>query len=97
MYRYAFSFTMKLTITLLQRVATFYMWKVKQKDGGINRNTFDCCYGYYVTTNQLTKINKSCWPDFTSLPCHSVFKSFSKVTICYCISLRLVKVSSLEI
>ena len=79
MYRYAFSFTMKLTATLLQRVATFYMWKVKQKDDGINRNTFGCCYGYYVTTNQQTKINKSCWPDFTSLHVIVFSKAFQKL------------------
>ena len=35
MYKYTFSFTLKLTTTLLQKLATFYMWKVKQKDDGM--------------------------------------------------------------
>ena len=45
---------MKLTTTLLQKLATFYMRNVKQKDDGMNKNTLYCCYGEYVTTNQQT-------------------------------------------
>ena len=32
MYRYTFSFILKLTTTLLQKLATFQMCNVKQKD-----------------------------------------------------------------
>ena len=39
MYRYTFSFTLKLTATLLQKFATFHMWNVKQKDNGMDQNT----------------------------------------------------------
>ena len=35
MYRYTFRFTLKLTTTILQNLATFYMWNVKQKDDGM--------------------------------------------------------------
>ena len=52
MYRYNFSFTLKLATTLLQKLATFHMWNVKQKDDGMDQNTIHCCYGEYVTTNQ---------------------------------------------
>ena len=52
MYRYNFSFTLKLTTTLLQKLATFHMWNVKQKNDGMDQNTIHCCYGEYVTTNQ---------------------------------------------
>ena len=38
MYRYTFSFTLKLTNTLLQELATFYMWNVNQNDDGIDQN-----------------------------------------------------------
>ena len=54
MYRYTFSFTLKLTTTLLQKLATFHMWNVKQKDDGIDQNTLHCCYGEYVTAKQQT-------------------------------------------
>ena len=54
MYRYAFSFTLKLTTALFQKLATFRMWNVKQKDDGIDQNTFHGCYSEYVTTNQQT-------------------------------------------
>ena len=55
---------MKLTTALLQKLATFHMWNVKQKDDGIDQNTLHCSYGEYVTTNEQT-----CCPDFASLPC----------------------------
>ena len=42
---------MKLRTKIVQKLATFFMWNVKQKDDGIDQNTL-CCYGYYVTTNQ---------------------------------------------
>ena len=54
MYSYTFSFTLKLTTTLLQKLATFYVWIVKQKDDEMDQNTLHCCYGNYVTTNQQT-------------------------------------------
>ena len=54
MCRYTFIFTLKLTTALLQKLATFHMWNVKQKDDGIDQNTFHCSYGEYVTTNQQT-------------------------------------------
>ena len=53
MYRYTLSFILKLTTTLLQKLATFHMWNVKLKDGGMDQNTLHCCYGEHVTTNQL--------------------------------------------
>ena len=34
MYRYAFGFATKLTTTLLEKIAIFNMWNVKQKDDG---------------------------------------------------------------
>ena len=54
MYRYTFSFTLKLATTLLQKLGTIYMWNVKQKDDGMDQDTLHCCYGKYVTTNQQT-------------------------------------------
>ena len=85
MYRY--NFTLKLTTTLFQKLATLYMWNVKQKDDGMGQNTLHCRYGEYVTTNQQTWINKTCCHDFASLhvtlrlymshcvsTCHIVFK-----------------------
>ena len=35
MYKYTFSFTLNLTTTLLQKLATFCTWNVKQKDDGM--------------------------------------------------------------
>ena len=54
MCRYAFSFALKLTTTLLQKLAAFHMRNVKKKDDGIDQNTLHCCYGEYMTTNQQT-------------------------------------------
>ena len=54
MYRHTFSFTLKLTTTLLQKLATFHMWNVKQKDDGIDQNTLHCCYGEYVAAKKQT-------------------------------------------
>ena len=54
MYTYTFSFTLKLTTTLLQKLAIFYMWNVKQKDNGMDQNTPHCYYSEYVTTKQQT-------------------------------------------
>ena len=54
MYRYTFSFTLKLATTLLQKLGTIYMWNVKQKDDGMDQDMLHCCYGKYVTTNQQT-------------------------------------------
>ena len=34
-----------------------------KKNHGMHQNTFQCCYGDCVTTNQQTKIIKSCWRD----------------------------------
>ena len=52
--RYVFSFTLKLKHLLLQKLATFYMWNLKQKDDGVNQSTAHCCYGDYMTMNQQT-------------------------------------------
>ena len=65
MYGYTFSFTLKLANSLLQKLATFYIWNVKQKDDGVDQNTLHCCYGDYMTTNQ--QIDKTCWRDFVKL------------------------------
>ena len=32
MYRYTFSFALKLITALLQKLAIFYIWNIKQKD-----------------------------------------------------------------
>ena len=39
MYRHAFRFRLKLTATLLQKLATFYMWNGKQKGDGMDQDT----------------------------------------------------------
>ena len=54
MYRYIFSFTLKLITALLQKLAIFHIWNVKQKDDGMDQNTLHCCYDEYVATNQQT-------------------------------------------
>ena len=38
-FRYTFSFTLRLTSTLLQKLAKFYMWNVKQEDDGMNQKS----------------------------------------------------------
>ena len=40
MYRYTFIFTLKLITALLQRLAIFYTWNVKQRNDGFDQNTF---------------------------------------------------------
>ena len=52
MYRYIFSFTLRLITTLLQKLGIFHICNVKRKDDGIDQNTLYCCYDEYVTTNQ---------------------------------------------
>ena len=37
MYRYTFSFTLKLITALLQKLATFYIWNIKQKDDEMDK------------------------------------------------------------
>ena len=54
MYRYIFSFTLKLITTLLQKLAIFHISNAEQKDDGIDQNTLHCCYDEYVATNQQT-------------------------------------------
>ena len=54
MYRYTFSFTLKLTTTLLQKLATFHMWNTKQKEDGMDQNAMHSWFGKYVTINQQT-------------------------------------------
>ena len=54
MYRYIFSFTLKLITTLLQKLTIFHIWNVIQKDDGMEQNTLYCRYDEYVTTNQQT-------------------------------------------
>ena len=54
MYRYNFSLTLKLTTTLLQKLAIFYIWNVKRKDDGMEQNTLYNCDDEYVATNQQT-------------------------------------------
>ena len=96
MCRYAFSFALKLTTTLLQKLATFHMRNVKKKDDGIDQNTLHYCYGEYMTTNQQTWIKKTCCRDFESLPSDLTFKDLLKFIIFRWISLSLVKLSWLE-
>ena len=52
MYRDILSFTLKLTATLLQKLATFCTSNVKQNDHWMDQNTPHCCYSDYVTTNK---------------------------------------------
>ena len=54
MYRYVFSFTLKLITTLLQKLAIFHIWYVKQKDDGMDQNTLHCFYNEHVATYQQT-------------------------------------------
>ena len=68
------------------------MWNVKHKDDRMDQKTLHYCYGNYMITNQQTLTNKIYWHDFASLPCHIVFKDFSKIITCYLISLSLIKV-----
>ena len=49
-----FSFTLKLITTLLQKLAIFHIWNVKQKGDGIDQNILFCCYDEYVATNKQT-------------------------------------------
>ena len=51
MYRYIFNFTLKLITTLLQKLAIFHIWNVKQKNDGMDQNTLHCCNDNYVGTN----------------------------------------------
>ena len=81
MYRHTFSFTLKLTIELLQKLTTFYVCNVKQKDYRMDHSTFHCCYSEFVTRNQQTYINKTFCRYFASLPCHITFKDMSKFII----------------
>ena len=50
-YRYTFSFTLKLTNAPHQKLVTFYMFNEKQDDG-MDQKTLSCCYGDDVTKNQ---------------------------------------------
>ena len=43
MYRYIFSFTLKLITTLLQKLAIFHIWDVKQKDNKLDESTLHWC------------------------------------------------------
>ena len=54
MYRYIFSFTLKLITATLQKLANFIHGNVRQKDDGMDQNTLHCCYDEYMTTNQQT-------------------------------------------
>ena len=54
MYTYIFNFTLKLITTLLQKLAIFHIWNVKQKDDGMDQNILYCCYDQYVATNEQT-------------------------------------------
>ena len=90
MYRCNFSFRMNLTATLLQNLASFYMWNVKYKDDGMDQNTLHCRYDDQVTMNHQTQRNKTWWRDFVSLPCHIVWKRLSKLITCYWISVNFV-------
>ena len=37
MYKYTFSFTLKLITALLQKLTTFYIWNIKQKDDEMDK------------------------------------------------------------
>ena len=63
----------------------------------MNQNKLQFRYSDYVNASQQTEINKIFWRDYSSLPYHVVFKDLQKRAIYYWISLRLVKVSCLEI
>ena len=52
MYRCIFSFTSKLITTLLQKLAIFHIWNVKQKDDGMDQNTLHCFRDEYMATYQ---------------------------------------------
>ena len=96
MHRYTCSCILNLTTTLLQKLAMFYMWNVKQKDDVTEQNILHYCYGDYVTTNQQTQISKTCCRNFTFQSFHIVGKNLPKLIICCWISLSLVKVLFLE-
>ena len=94
MYRYGVRFRLKLTATLLQKLATFYMWNGKQKDEGMDQNTRRCCYGDYVTMNQQTEVHAG-----GILHSHhaTLFSKTCQILISYWVSLRSVKVSRIEV
>ena len=46
---------MKIIAILLQKLATVYVWNVKQKDDGMDQSTLHCCYGAYVTKTSKFK------------------------------------------
>ena len=52
MYRYIFSFALKLTTTLLQKFSIFHILNVNQKDDEMDQNTLYYCYDEYVATIQ---------------------------------------------
>ena len=54
MYRYIFSFTLKLITILLKNLAIFSNIESKTKGYGLAQNTLHCCYDEYVATNQQT-------------------------------------------
>ena len=61
MYRYTFSFTLKLLTTLLEKLPIFHIWNVKQNDDKIDQNTLHCCYDEYdvvVMMNMWLQISK---------------------------------------
>ena len=51
MYRYIFNLALKLITPLLQKLAMFHTWNVKQKDYGMDQNTLHYCYNESVATN----------------------------------------------
>ena len=65
------------------------MWNVKQKNDGMNQSTLFCCYDNFVTANQQTQMNKTCWGDFASLPHLIDFKDL--LTACQSLLIRNVR------
>ena len=43
---------MKLTTALLQKLATFYMWNIKQKNDEMDQSTLHSCYCDDMTINK---------------------------------------------
>ena len=56
MYKYVFSFTLKLITTIFQKLAIFHAGNVKQKDDETNQDKLHCCFDGYM--NMWLQINK---------------------------------------
>ena len=86
-YRYTFSFTLKLTTTLLQKLATLYIWSVKEKELW-NESKHTPLLLWWIYDYESANLNIP----ITPYCFHRLVK-----TICYWIALRLVKLFWFEI